>query len=250
ITSTDALHWTGATENWNYMCADCHSTNVRKAYDAETGTYSTRFSEMSVSCEACHGPGSRHVSWARGGHDFDRDGLPIRLDERKGVSWTHDPATGKPRRSVARTSDREIEMCARCHSRRGLLHEDHVHGQALGEDHRVALLADDLYYPDGQIRGEVYEYGSFVQSRGFAEGATCSDCHDPHRPELRADDGICLQCHAEPTYFTTRHHHHRQGDPGSRCVDCHMPATTYMVVDARRDHSLRVPRPDLSVKLG
>src|SRR5262249_50761512 len=31
---------------------------------------------------------------------------------------------------------------------------------------------------------------------------------------------------------------------------CHMPTRTYMVIDARRDHAIRIPRPDLSVALG
>jgi predicted CXXCH cytochrome family protein len=244
ITGHDPLHWTGVTENWNYMCADCHSTNVRKGYDARRGSYNTRFSAPSVSCEACHGPGSVHA--ATGG----KTALPIALDERNGVVWARD-AAGQPHRSSPRTSDREIEMCARCHSRRGLIHEDHVHGQPVGDDYRVALLDDALYYADGQIKDEVYEYGSFLQSRMFAEGVTCSDCHDPHRPELRATgDNLCLKCHAEKTYFTAKHHFHPAGSSGARCVSCHMPATNYMVVDARRDHSLRVPRPDLSVTLG
>src|SRR5262252_3346217 len=138
-------------------------------------------------------------------------------------------------------------MGARCHARRGLFHEDVVHGQPVTDDYRVALLDDDLYYPDGQIKGEVYEYGSFVQSRMFAEGVTCSDCHDPHSGRLRAaDDGVCLQCHAA-RYASSQHHFHTDG---ARCVGCHMPAVTYMVVDPRRDHSLRVPRPDLSETLG
>src|SRR5262249_27214557 len=149
------------------------------------GHYATSFAELSVSCEACHGPGSRHVAWAtqplsRGSDD----GLAIALDERAGVTWNRDPTTHKPTRSRPRTSGREIEMCARCHARRGLVHEDSVHGQPVGDDYQVALLDDDLYYPDGQIKGEVYEYGSFLQSRMFAAGVTCSDCHDPHRPEL------------------------------------------------------------------
>jgi tetratricopeptide (TPR) repeat protein len=237
-----------AAENWNDMCADCHSTNVRKSYDARAGTYATSFSEVSVACEACHGPGSRHAMWAQERRRDGNKGLTIALDERKGITWER-VAAGKPRRSAPRRSDREIEMCARCHSRRGILHEDHVHGQPLGDDYRVALLDDELYYPDGQQRGEVYEYGSFLQSRMYAEGVTCSDCHDPHRPTLAADDGVCLQCHA-PTYATAKHHFHRQGASGSRCVDCHMPSQLYMVVDARRDHSLRVPRPDQTVKLG
>jgi predicted CXXCH cytochrome family protein len=252
IGHADPLHWTGVAENWNYMCADCHSTNVRKAWSAQTQSYATRFAEMSVACEACHGPGSRHVAWAfqppaQRGTDKR---LAITLDERTGVYWPRDPATHKPARSRPRSSDREIEMCARCHSRRGLLHEDVVHGQPVSDDYRVALLDDALYYPDGQIKGEVYEYGSFLQSRMHAEGVTCSDCHDPHSQQLRAPgDGVCMQCH-EPRYATAQHHFHPEGSAGARCVSCHMPAATYMVIDERRDHSLRVPRPDQSVTLG
>jgi predicted CXXCH cytochrome family protein len=259
IGPADPLHWTRVAENWNYMCADCHSTGVRKSWSAQTGTYATRFAELSVSCEACHGPGAQHVAWAS---DPERrpgnHGLSIALDERAGVFWPRDPSTHRPVRSRPRSSEgesgresgREIEMCARCHARRGLLHEDVVHGQPAGDDYRVAVLDEDLYYPDGQIKGEVYEYGSFVQSRMFAEGVTCSDCHDPHRGGLRAPgNSLCLSCH-ELRYATPGHHFHRGGSPGSQCVDCHMPATTYMVIDRRRDHSLRVPRPDLSLKLG
>jgi predicted CXXCH cytochrome family protein len=252
IAGGDPLHWTGLGERWNSTCADCHSTGVRKGYDAAHDRYDTRFAEMSVACEACHGPGSRHVAWARGedvGAARDH-GLAIALDERHGVAWTRDGA-GRPGRSTPRTSRREIEMCARCHARRGLLHEDDVHGQPVDDDFRVALLEDELYYPDGQIKAEVYEYGSFVQSRMFAAGVTCSDCHDPHRPDLAAaDDRLCLQCHEEARYLTRRHHFHGASSAGARCVACHMPATTYMQVDPRRDHSLRVPRPDLTVALG
>lgn len=253
IGPTDPLHWTGATENWNAMCADCHSTGVRKSWSAQTGTYSTRFAQVSVSCEACHGPGAQHVAWASappGRRDPARNGLAIALDERAGAFWLRDAATHRPARSRPRASEREIEMCARCHARRGLVHEDVVHGQPAGDDYRIALLDDDLYHPDGQIKGEVYEYGSFVQSRMFAAGVTCSDCHDPHGAGLRAPgNALCLSCH-DPAYATAAHHHHRDGSPGSQCVECHMPATTYMVVDPRRDHSLRVPRPDQAVALG
>lgn len=255
ISSRDPLHWTGATENWNYMCADCHSTNVRKGFDARTASYTTTFAAVSVSCEACHGPGSLHAAWARRPEAERRagegNGLLIALDERNGVSWARDATTGKPRRSTPRRTEREIDMCARCHARRGLLHEDVVHGQPVGDDYHVALLDDELYYPDGQIKGEVYEYGSFIQSRMFAEGVTCTDCHDPHRPELRASgDNVCVRCHAAETYVSRKHHFHAEASAGARCVACHMPARMFMVVDPRRDHSLRVPRPDLSVKLG
>jgi predicted CXXCH cytochrome family protein len=255
ITARDSRHWTGIDQNWNYMCADCHSTNLRKNYDAGTRTFSTSYSEIDVSCEACHGPGSKHVAWAKKQGDWEKldatEGLTIALDERKGVAWQIDPATGNARRSSVRQSEREIETCARCHARRGEIHEDYVHGQPVGDDYRVALLDEDHYFPDGQIKEEDYEYGSFIQSRMFHAGVTCSDCHEPHSSRLRAEgNGVCAQCHSAQKYDSPAHHFHKVGSAGARCVECHMPTRTYMVVDARRDHSIRIPRPDLSIKLG
>ena len=254
ITVQDSRHWTGIDQNWNYMCADCHSTNLRKNYDASTRSFSTSCAEVDVSCEACHGPGSNHVLWARkegNWKDFDNEGLTISLDERDGVAWTIDSATGNARRSRPVQSEREIQMCARCHARRGQIHEDYVHGQPVGDDYRVALLDENLYFPDGQIKEEDYEYGSFIQSRMFHAGLTCSDCHEPHSSRLRAEGNlVCAQCHLPQKYDSPAHHFHKSGLAGPRCVECHMPTRTYMVVDARRDHSIRIPRPDLSVKLG
>ena len=254
ITFRDSRHWTGIDQNWNYMCADCHSTNVRKNYDLQTRTYNTAYAGINVACEACHGPGSNHVTWAKKEGDwknFANEGLTIALDERRGVVWMIDPATGNARRTSPRQSEREIQMCARCHARRGEIHEDYVHGQPAGDDYRVALLDEDLYFPDGQIKEEDYEYGSFIQSRMFQAGVTCSDCHEPHSSKLRADgNGVCLQCHLAQKYDSPKHHFHKVGSAGARCVECHMPTRTYMVIDPRRDHSIRIPRPDLSVKLG
>jgi tetratricopeptide (TPR) repeat protein len=255
VSSSSPLHWTSIDQTWNYMCADCHSTNVRKNYDLKTRTYATSYAEVDVACEACHGPGSNHVRWAKKQGDWEQlaanEGLTIALDERKGLRWIVDPATGAPHRSVARASEREIQMCARCHARRGQIREADVHGQPVGDDYRVSLLTDDLYFPDGQIKGEVYECGSFIQSRMFHAGVTCSDCHDPHSAKLRADGNhVCEQCHSAQRYDSPKHHFHELGSAGAQCVECHMPTRTYMVIDKRRDHSIRIPRPDLSVKFG
>jgi predicted CXXCH cytochrome family protein len=256
VTFRDELHWTGLSQNWNYMCAECHSTGVRKNYDPGTRRFSTTYAEVNVACEACHGPGSSHVAWARKEGDWRRidggtKGLVIALDERKGVTWAIRADTGNAQRTPAGRPAREVEMCGRCHARRGQFSEGYVHGRTLGDTHRVALLEDRLYYADGQIRDEVYEYGSFLQSKMFHRGVTCSDCHDPHSGKLRASGSqVCLGCHATQKYETPKHHFHAAGSRGADCVGCHMPTTTYMVIDPRHDHSIRVPRPDLSVKLG
>jgi len=251
IDHRDELHWTRRAQNWNFMCADCHSTDVRKGYDADKNSFDTRYEEVSVGCEACHGPGSAHLEWAQRQGDDLHKGLTVSLDERRGVTWAPDPGTGKPRRSVARSSAREIEVCAQCHARRSQVAEDYQAGRPFLDYYLPSLLSPALYHADGQQQDEVFIWGSWLQSRMHQAGVTCSDCHDPHAQKLRAPgNAVCAQCHAPPRYDDPSHHRHAQGSAGAQCADCHMPRTTYMVVDPRRDHSMRVPRPDESVLLG
>jgi len=257
IAPGDLLFWTRVSQNWNTGCAECHSTGLRKNFDPSTETYRTRWSEVDVSCEACHGPGAAHVEWAGArARGETRPGIPdlgltIRLKEAEPAAWTRDESTGKPRRTPPPTAHTQVELCARCHSRRGLISEDYVHGASLLNTHNLSLLEEDLYYPDGQIREEVYVYGSFLQSRMAQEGVVCTDCHDAHSARLRQEgDALCTRCHDARIYAPRSHHHHPPGSPGARCVECHMPARTYMVVDPRRDHSFRLPRPDLTASLG
>lgn len=253
VTHLDPLHWTRHHQNWNFMCAECHSTGVRKNYDAATDRFATSFAEISVGCEACHGAGSRHVAWANGGKRAGAGkGLVVNFDERAGVSWSADPSNSRPWRSVPPPLLRkEVETCGLCHSRRGQLAEDWKPGQWLSQTHRVSLLDRRLFHADGQMRDneETYNYAPFKLSRMFAAGVTCSDCHDPHSGALKATaDAVCGQCHAPAKYETVAHRRH--DGIGLTCISCHMPVRDYMVVDRRHDHSFRIPRPDLSVKLG
>ena len=249
----DPLHWAGPNQRWNSMCAECHSTGLRKGYQAAEDRYETTWTEIDVSCEACHGPGSRHVSWARGGEKGAGEGLGLKValkDAGRGT-WIVDPQTGNGRRLVPRVETAEIDTCGRCHSRRSPIHEPAEPGRPLLDSHLPAFLDEGLYHADGQIDAEVYEYGSFLQSRMHRQGVTCSDCHEPHSLSLRASgNALCGRCHSAARFDTPSHHRHSSGARGSACVDCHMPETIYMGVDGRRDHSLRVPRPDLSVKIG
>ena len=260
IKHDDVLHWTKLNQNWNFMCAECHSTDVHKNYDAANDRYATTFSEIDVGCEACHGAGSRHVGWAQerqrwslfGKPDDPSMGLAEHLSERRDATWTRDPATGNSNRSsTPRTLRAEVETCGLCHARRGEFSDAWAPGQWLSDTHSVSPLSPGLYHADGQMLDEVYNYGSFKQSKMFAAGVTCSDCHDPHSAKLRVPgDGVCLQCHSSDKYASVAHHQHAQVNPPLSCASCHMPTRTYMVVDPRHDHSLRIPRPDLSVKLG
>jgi tetratricopeptide (TPR) repeat protein len=249
---TDELHWSGVQQNWNFMCADCHSTNLQKNYDPARQRFNTTWSEVNVSCEACHGPGSIHVAWADAGGKggAPNKGLTVALDERHGVTWNHD-ASGNSVRSSPRKSGREIEVCAQCHSRRGQIAEGYHAGRAFLDHYRPSLPGEPLYFADGQQKDEVYTWGSFLQSRMHAKGVTCSDCHQPHTLKLRAQgNAVCAQCHSADKYDNAQHHFHKLDGKGALCVSCHMPERLYMVIDGRHDHSLRVPRPDISVAQG
>ena len=294
----DPLHWTGRYQRWNVMCAECHSTHVRPNYQVESDTYRTTWAALDVGCQACHGPGGEHVGWARASGieraraapaAASRSAVPADAaspgELADGASPAEPAAAASPGEPAGAASpaepggaerpvdvglvsdlgagaDAEVRACAGCHSRRQRLTEVDSHARPFLDDFLPATLDEGLYYPDGQIRDEVYVWGSFVQSRMHAAGVRCSDCHDPHRLGVRAaGDAVCLQCHREtpverfPTLASARydspdHHFHAPDSAGARCVSCHMPARTYMRVDPRRDHGFRIPRPDLSMSLG
>jgi predicted CXXCH cytochrome family protein len=242
----DPLHWTGLAYNWNHMCAECHSTDLRKGYDAASGIFRTTWFEINVGCQGCHGPGARHVEWAR---RVEATNEQYAVDEPKGLE-------------VRLNGRVEVDHCARCHARRSVVDVDYRYGADFLDHYDPTLLEPELYHPDGQMIEEVYNHGSFLQSRMYAKGVRCTDCHDPHTARLRVEgNAMCQRCHGDSPppqfetlkrkpYDTKEHHFHEPGTPGASCVECHMPAVTYMAVDPRHDHSFRVPRPDLTVKLG
>ena len=239
----DGLHWSGPYKNWNARCAECHATGFAKSYDSQTRQYSSTQSEIGVGCEACHGPGSAHIEWTTG--KALADGL---TEFGFSMGW------GKGE------TEAEIQQCAGCHSRREALGGGNpLPGTPYHDAYNLAVLRPGLYHPDGQILDEVYVYGSFLQSRMYEQGVDCMNCHDPHRADLKAEgNGICTQCHSPagnpdfPTltlkdYDTPDHHHHADGSDGAQCKSCHMIERVYMGVDGRRDHSFRIPRPDLGL---
>ena len=258
IPRSDPLHWTGRNLTWNYMCADCHSTNLRKNYDLAKDSYATTWSEIDVSCESCHGPGSNHVAWAqthqKGAYNASdgANGLAVNLRPASGSWSASEPDTGTMHWKGAARSHNEINTCAPCHSRRHSITTDYQPGQPYLDGYIPSLLEEGIYYADGQIQEEDYEWGSFLQSKMYHQGVTCSDCHDPHSAKLPSDNlnSVCGKCHSLVNFGAEQHHHHKAGSAGALCVNCHMPARTYMVVDVRRDHSFRVPRPDFSIAYG
>ena len=275
----ESLHWTGAYYNWNSRCAECHSTGLEKNYDMPTDTYGTTWSEVNVACESCHGPGSAHVDWAKlpkvtqqdreKGEDrvkgFEKglvkdspknNGLQVQYSDQ--VNWVIAEGTSiaNPVGDPHQGATTEIESCAGCHSRRSKISPNPVNNypadKSFLDHYQLQTLDEGLYHADGQIQDEVYVYGSFLQSKMHQRGVTCSNCHNPHSLELKAQgNALCAGCHATETYDTPKHHRHEQANSaGAQCANCHMPETVYMGVDARRDHSMRVPRPDITGEIG
>ncbi|WP_105101530.1 tetratricopeptide repeat protein [Microbulbifer pacificus] len=235
------IHWTQGGMNWNSMCADCHSTGLSKNFDSKTREYDTRWEGIDVGCEACHGPGSLHVAQAGEGITPSKETLDMIRGE-----------------SAAEL----VDKCGRCHARRQPLTPVFKHNSDTMLDHYLPMtLQNGPYYSDGQINEEVFVYGSFTQSKMYAMGVSCVDCHNPHSTRLvRKGNSLCTGCHLSEQYDTSKHHHHPTSEAhasdtystgtGNQCVDCHMPGRNYMTNDFRRDHSLRIPRPDLSVEFG
>lgn len=238
----DGLHWTGPYKSWEARCAECHATGFARHYDAATRTYAPTGAETGVGCEACHGPGAAHVRWAADGTapaaGLTPHGLTVDLSA---------------------SAEAEVQQCATCHARREAFGDGNpLPGTPFHDAFGLSLLRAGVYFPDGSIDAEDYEYGSFLQSKMYAAGVRCSNCHEPHGATLRAEgNAVCTQCHAPAgnpafpglrlaAYDDPAHTFHPAGSPGSACVACHMPTRTYMGVDVRRDHYFRVPRPDLA----
>lgn len=228
IPHDDWLHWTGNAQNWNLMCASCHSTNLQKNYDPTTDSYNTTFSHITVSCESCHGPASIHVEQAQQKNyaKTDNDGM-----------WD------------ISSQQAEILRCAPCHSRHGETGGAFIASNELLDNYIPEIPTTPNYFADGQVLEENYKYASFLQSKMYHSGVKCTDCHHPHSGKLKAEGNrLCLQCHLPETYQTEKHTFHNMDGEGSSCINCHMPTRTYMGNDIRHDHVFRVPRPDLSEK--
>jgi len=250
IHHNDWLHWTNQAQNWNGMCSECHSTNLRKNYFHETDSFNTTYSEINVSCEACHGPGSKHVEWAY----LPESGRPENVN------------TGLVVKTSSISNEQYVDLCARCHSRRSQFTNFDHHFKDIFE-YMIPTMITHEYFSDGQILDEDYVYGSFLQSKMFDRDVKCNDCHDVHSGKRYFEGNkLCYQCHAPDYYGTDKHHFHkteeevttpyyidgRKAEPGegADCINCHMPGRYYMGNDFRNDHSIRVPRPDLTKAIG
>lgn len=234
IPSHDWLHWTGNAQNWNTMCAVCHSTNLQKNYDTKTDTYKTTYSVINVSCESCHGPGKNHISLVR--------------------SPNYNAADYKNKSHFVTKNTNQLEQintCAPCHALITEISNTHIQSKELYDNYIPQIPSTENFHPDGQFENEDYNYTSFLQSKMYAKGVKCSDCHDPHSITLKRPGNLtCTQCHVASKYSVPSHTFHKNLSSQPTCVNCHMPSKKFMGNDIRHDHVFRVPRPDLSEKYG
>ena len=235
-------HWTGRGMCWNAMCAACHNTRVRKNYDPATDTYHTAMTELTVSCEACHGPLKEHVVWQR---TYRNSGRP------------YPPPAGEDPTLPRYSTNQVFQTCGFCHARRADLTGDFHPGERFF-DHYSLTIPDltDTYYPDGQVRDEDYEYAAFLGSRMHTHGIVCMDCHTPHqaKPAILGND-LCMRCHNgsytnSPVIDPVAHGFHAKYESGNDCRDCHMPQTVYMARHWRHDHGFTIPDPLLTKQFG
>ncbi|WP_053120647.1 tetratricopeptide repeat protein [Pseudomonas sp. P1.31] len=241
------LHWSKPSQNANFMCVECHTTGFKRNFDAASNTFNSQWNSLGVGCQACHGPASNHLEWTQKKGDLIHQGFDVDLKDKNATV--------------------EIETCARCHARRAPLGDGYTVGKRLMDDYLPSTLTRELYALDGKIKDEVFEHGSFLQSKMFDKGVRCSNCHNPHSNELKAPgNAVCLQCHntagktsvegvdgkglQAKNYDSIEHTRHTMGQPGSQCVDCHMPGKFYMGNDFRHDHSFSIPNPERAQKLG
>ncbi|MCB1218247.1 hypothetical protein KDL44_12710 [bacterium] len=248
--------WDGWNANWNTNCARCHTSGLKPQYSAQDASFDTYVAEDDVGCESCHGGAKFHIGWAEG----ERQGLKQRV-ARKGLifyltedehSWNMDEASGTAYREPRRTQRREIETCVQCHSLAEPLTEEFGYDRDPLNYLDMALLREGSYEPDGQLGShQAFEAGSFLQSREYMYGVSCADCHDPHIGQPLADGNqLCLSCHDSGKFDGPQHHFHPIGSSGGSCVACHMPTHEYGNSLQVHDHSIRIPRPDLSRSFG
>ena len=243
ISPEDRLHWRQPLQNWNGMCADCHSDGLVREYNPEENSFNSQFDNINVGCLSCHGDMTEH-SKASAKRNINAD---VTSQKHPTGQWLRSLGD-KTAHWQGETRDNSfMDGCFACHSLRAPLTDGIQPKVPFLDQFTPQLLSSPNYHADGQIKEEVYVYGSFLQSKMYAVGLNCLDCHDKHTMKLKVEgNGLCLQCHGADVYDVKEHHQHQTGSSGAQCANCHMPENTYMGVDDRRDHSFKIPRPDIS----
>ncbi len=256
---------------WNSSCIQCHTTaGAPREREGSTPTpwveYRSETIDLSISCEACHGPGERHAERLRN---------PLtRLAARN--SEENDAEILDPKKLDAEASS---ALCGQCHAyfvpthaeewwtsgfrERRPPHEDFADGREL-LDPKAPKRADALglsrelssiFWADGSVRVGGREYQGLLASACYERGVgtrklSCVDCHQLHDgtrasalPRDVPPEASCGKCHDE-RYGQKAHTRHETAS--ATCVDCHMPETSYALLGAVRSHTIAAPKASLS----
>ena len=251
---------------WNRDCIHCHNVGGEPGIGPppQLAFSETRVGEIGIACEACHGPGQKHVR-------HYRDPL-----KRYGhlLSGNPDSTLINPAKVTGKTGS---QVCGQCHShltthagdsqasreflRTGLAYRA---GDDLDRFVRFLKLGDGYagnehrFWSDGTCRSGGREYNSLLaspcyqpQAQNQARSMSCFSCHSMHTADpddqlspQATDNRACLQCHSK--YSDERalaaHTHHELNSSGSQCYNCHMPHTSYALFKAIRSHQIDSPR--------
>jgi predicted CXXCH cytochrome family protein len=261
VQTNDRLHWQQALQNWNGMCADCHSDGFKRHYSAKSDSFASHWDNINVGCQSCHSETPDHVKNKPSAAGINKhieakqstalnDNIVLAFNGRQTIGqWIRGEHENVAHWQGEERDNQFMENCFACHSLRSPLTDGIDTRSAFLDQFSPSLIVPSLYHVDGQIKAEVYVYGSFLQSKMFAAGVNCLDCHDSHTIQVKTPgNALCSQCHNAKVYQQPTHTRHQADSEGGQCVNCHMPQTTYMGVDKRRDHSFTIPRPDLSIK--
>ncbi len=237
---------------WNKSCYSCHVTAGQKNFDLQLDRYHTTWKDFGISCESCHGPGSKHAAQVSGSEK------PEKANKRAAIDRTIvNPAQLDATRSTM--------VCAQCHSLRDVYASDSQPGGNYYDffmpvmEYRLRASKDPAYWPDGRPRWFANEAFGWWQSECFLKGrATCLTCHShPHNmgisrnPQLRAsDNALCTQCHTAIAANISAHTHHATNSRGSSCIECHMPSTVVSIHARMRDHAISIPVPENTIRHG
>ena len=258
----------GGIATWNANCSQCHSVATEPRTSEGYDEFETRSVELGIACEACHGPGERHVSNYQS---------PVRRYLRYVRDLTGDapdPTIVNPEKLEQR---RSAEVCGQCHSFGAWRDEEGYRSQGIPfrpgqelDEHRSVfrytqfrqdaqlreiLEADPAalesrFWADGTIRVTGREYNGLLEDVHFTESElTCLTCHSMHEydaPDVQLHSGTsgdesCLGCHGDYADDVSAHTRHEVGSSGSQCMNCHMPHTTYGLFSAIRSHRIDSP---------
>ena len=222
-------------------CQQCHGSQIRTAFSSDKGKYISSYTDLSINCESCHGPGKEHANLMQYGKSIIQGYTGIK--------------------SLKTLSKQEsVEVCAQCHALKDMIKPGYSPGKDFQDyfSTKFAMLGGNPFYPDGRIKAFGYQQ-NHVFSDCFINGSmTCVDCHNPHSNEYqdvnriplkgKFDNGQCTSCHMAKASNIVEHTFHKQESEGSLCTSCHMPFTQHKAVGktikfARADHTISIPRP-------